>query len=549
MKRVFKKIKSLIPATFLSLIVSFMIFIYEPVTMYANNLDDFWFDFYTLIGPSFLFFTATFFALFIFFLIIKLIAKWINHPNLYYIILSFASACFFCAYIHSNFLTSFLPPLDGTTFNWNNPTANIISIVICLVLFSLLIFSFIKAKPRKTTKYCFYLVSAIFAILIISFSSTLFTTDVFEPKEIITNSTIKNLNLLSNNENFLILLVDAVDSTHFNNIVKNNQKYQKDLKDFSYFPDTLSSYSFTRDAIPSIFSGEWNENQVQFPEYSTKAYDNSKFFARLSEKNYNKNFYSYDFTWNSAKALEFDNIVSSEKNPKRLVLLKEETKYFLYKALPFPLKKFSRIETLNFSAAQTTQDYDSFNWSNINFYNNYLKQPISKTNQNYFQFIHIEGGHVPFNNSKDVTLLPEENGTYEEKLEATMKIIEAYLSRLKENNAYDNATIVLLADHGFWHNGTNRANPILYIKGKHETHDQMFISNKQISYADLCEAFTELLDNKSSTEIFKDIPTEGRIRRFINNSFNHEEHMEEYEQTDKAWNTKTLTPTGKEYDL
>ncbi len=549
MKGVLKKIKDFVPAIFLSLVASFTVFIYEPVTMYANNIDDFWFDFYTLIGPSFLFFIITFITLLAFFFIIKLIAKWLKHPNFYYIALSLASACFICTYIHSNFLTSFLPPLDGTTFDWSDPTANIVSIVVCLILFALLIFSLIKAKPQKTAKYCLYLISIIFAMLIVSFSSTLLTTDVFNPKEIITTSTIKNLDVLSNNKNYLIFLVDAVDSTHFNKIVKGNSRYQQDLKDFSYFPDTLSSYSFTRDAIPSIFSGEWNENQVQFPEYSTNAYNNSKFFAKLSEKNYNKNFYSHDFTWNNAKALEFNNIVSPEKNPKRSVLLKEEIKYFLYKALPFPLKKFSHIETLNFASAQTTQEYETFDWNNINFYNNYLKQPITKTDQDYFQYIHIEGGHVPFNNSKDVTLLPEENGTYEEKLEATMKIIEAYLARLKENDAYDNATIIILADHGFWHNGTNRANPILYIKGEHEAHDQMLISNKQISYADLCEAFIELLDHKSSTEIFKNIPTEGRIRRFINNSFNHEEHMEEYEQTDKAWNTKTLTPTGKEYNL
>ncbi len=549
MKGVLKKTKDFAPAIILSLVASFTVFIYEPVTMYANNIDDFWFDFYTLIGPSFLFFIITFITLLAFFFIIKLIAKWLKHPNFYYITLSLASACFICAYIHSNFLTSFLPPLDGTTFDWSASTANIVSIVVCLILFALLIFSLIKAKPQKTTKYCFYLVSASFVMLAVSFLSTLLTTDVFNSKEIITTSTIKNLDLLSNHENYLIFLVDAVDSTHFNKIVKDNSRYQQDLKDFSYFPDTLSSYSFTRDAIPSIFSGEWNENQVQFPEYSTKAYDNSKFFAKLSDKNYNKNFYDNDFTWNSTKALEFDNIISLEKNPKRSVLLKEELKYFLYKALPFQLKKFSRIETLDFASAQTTQEYESFDWNNINFYDNYLKQPITKTDQSYFQYIHIEGGHVPFNNSKDVTLLPEENGTYEEKLEATMKIIEAYLARLKENNAYDNATIVILADHGFWHNGTNRANPILYIKGKSETHDQMLISNKQISYADLCEAFIELLDHKSSTEIFKDIPTEGRVRRFINNSFNHEEHMEEYEQTDKAWNTKTLTPTGKEYNL
>ena len=134
MKGVLKKTKDFAPAIILSLVASFTVFIYEPVTMYANNIDDFWFDFYTLIGPSFLFFIITFITLLAFFFIIKLIAKRLKHPNFYYITLSLASACFICAYIHSNFLTSFLPPLDGTTFDWSDSTANIVSIVVCLIL-------------------------------------------------------------------------------------------------------------------------------------------------------------------------------------------------------------------------------------------------------------------------------------------------------------------------------------------------------------------------------------------------------------------------------
>ena len=77
----------------------------------------------------------------------------------------------------------------------------------------------------------------------------------------------------------------------------------------------------------------------------------------------------------------------------------------------------------------------------------------------------------------------------------------------------------------------------------------MVVSDKQISYADLYNGFIELLDNKSSTEIFKDIPTEGRIRRYLYNGFNEEEHMYEYEQTGHAWEADKLKPTGREFDL
>ena len=41
--------KKLSTAYILSFIISFMIWIYEPITMYANNIDDLWFGLNTII--------------------------------------------------------------------------------------------------------------------------------------------------------------------------------------------------------------------------------------------------------------------------------------------------------------------------------------------------------------------------------------------------------------------------------------------------------------------------------------------------------------------
>ena len=547
MKKVFMKVKFFIPALILSFAISFMLFIYEPITMYANNIPDFWFDFYILIKPIMLFSLLSFIILSVFFLVTYFIAKRFKHIGLYYFALLFATFCFICAYIHSNFLANFLPPLDGTTFDWSDPTANIISILTCIIIAIGIISSIFKINCIKTIKYTSFINLAIIAMLSISLLSTATTTDVFSPKDFIPTSTEKNLNLVSNDKNFMIFLVDAVDSVQFNKIVSNNQDYQNALKDFSYFPDTLSGYTFTRDSIPFILSGEWNENQTTFSEYSTNAYDNSKFFAKLSERNYNKNLYEIDFTWNSNKAADFDNIQSSTKSMNQKAFLKQELKYLLYKSLPFPLKAFSKIDTLNFAAAK--QETNNFQWDDINFYHNYLDQPLEKTNEKYFQFIHIEGGHVPFDTDENVNPISEDKGTYPQKLEATMKIISSYINRLQENHTYDNSVIIILADHGYQYDGSSRANPILYIKGINETHNKMLTSDKQISYADLCNTFMELVEDKKSTEILAEIPDTGRIRRLISNPFKSENHMIEYKLNGKAWDANALQPTGKEYNL
>lgn len=542
------KTKELIYACLISCAISFMLFLYEPITLYANNMNDFWFDFYTLISPSLLFFTSATILIFIIFVIVFFLSKKTAFKNLYYLVIIFAIICFLCAYIHSNFLAGFLPPLDGTKPDWSSKTANIISIGICIIVTITFIVLVKKTDYRKVIKYSSTLVMAIVFILFLSLTSTAITTDVFKQKEFIADSTTKNINLISNEKNFIILLLDAVDSVQFNKIVSSDNSYQQTFKDFSYYPDTVSAYSFTRDSIPFIFSGVWNENQTPFDEYSTSAYNNSDFFKKLSEKEYNKNLYESELVWNDQRATEFNNIENSSiRDIKKKALLKQEIKYILYKSLPFPLKHLSKIETLDFSETKPVNDI--YKWDNWIFYNDYLKRPLEKTNQNYFSFTHIEGGHVPFNITENLEPIPGNDGTYEQKLEADMKIIKEYLNKLKNNSAYDNSVIVIMADHGFWHKTTSRANAILYIKGINEKHNKMIISKKQIAFEDLSPAFIELLNDKKSDELFGDIPTSGRIRRHIYNGYGAEERLIEYNQTGNAWEDDKLQLTGKEYNL
>ncbi len=526
-----------------------MFFIFEPITMYANNVDDFWFDIYALIGPIILLFIMSFVALMLVFLGAYFVSKKFNRPCIYNFVLLFAGFCFICSYIHSNFLAGFLPSLDGTALDWSDKTANIISVVVTLASAAIVIVSRIKFGFEKTSKYLSCVCLAVFGMLAVSLGTACLTTPMFETKDVLALATNKNLYNVSRDRNYFVFLVDAVDATNFNKIVSGNEEYKTALKDFSFFPDTLGGYAFTRDSVPFIFSGEWNENKKPFAEYSAEAYDNSTFFRTLSDGGYQKNLYEMELNWRSEKAFGFDNLISISHEMAIIPLLAQEARWAAFRSLPFPLKRFSRIDSLYFNATQNRAGNDSFPWFELPFYNNHLNRQANVIDEKLFQYIHIEGGHVPFDIDKDLNYLPNKDGTYIEKLEATMKIIASYLEYLKTNNAYDNATIVLMADHGFVNEGTDRQNPILYIKGPNEHHEQMLVSKKQVSYADLCQAFTELLDGRPSTEVFSELPTDGRVRRYLLNPYLHEEHMEEYEQTGKAWDTTTFKPTGRSFDL
>lgn len=541
-----KFVKDMLPAFVIGFILSFMLFIYEPITMFANNPNDLWFDIKTLLPVVGLLFVSCLVIVISAYLLFYFLAKKVlKKDNIYKYLLIIGFILLITTYIEGNYLVGMLPVLDGTAIIWSDYTkASIISLVVLIIITIIASILIKKIKLDKTITSLKYVSLAIGAMLLMSLLTTTMTTADLN-KDINVTATTKNLENYSDDENFIIFLLDAVDSKMFDNVVKEN-KHAQLFKDFTYYPDTMAAYPFTRDSIPFILSEIWNNNEEEFAKYYVKALDNSKLLESLYNNNYDVNIYDTEILYNSKNATKIKNLTLNNKYNFRL-FANQEIKYSLFKYLPFYLKKYSHIESMDFNKTKIVEN-DVFDLDDIVYYENYLEKQLVKKDNKQFKFIHIEGGHVPFNLSEDVKYIKDGAGTYDQKLEGCIKIVEKYLNKLKESNVYNNSNIIIMADHGYSFIGAEgRQNPILYIKGKNEEHKKMNVSDKAISYTDLNSAYTDLLNGKKSNELFKDI-TDKRDRRYLFYIYNQEDHMIEYTQTGKAWDLNTLVKTGKEFN-
>ncbi len=406
-------------------------------------------------------------------------------------------------------------------------------------------------KLQKFISYISPITGAIFIMLLASLASSLLTTNALEDK-FTSKATFDYYNQVSNNRNFFIFLVDAIDSRSFDQLLKDNPDYQNTFKDFTYYQDTVSYYPYTRDCIPYIFSQIPNRNETDFSEYSRSAFASSKIIKTLNNDNYNMYFYDNDIIMDQDTASIFKNMSDKTKiNQKNF--FSEITRYDLYKYLPYPLKGKAHIENLSFWRSDLEDGKVDFDWRDKINYEIYNNEELEVVDENVFHFIHLEGGHIWFNLDENVNSIDKTVGTYAQKQTATFKIIKAYLDRLKSADAYNNASIVIMADHGYkdgvWEYDyiNNRFNPILYIKGVSETHSKMHRSDKPISFEDFGDAFQALYEGKPSTELFNNI-TSPRDRTIIYYVWNKENHMVEEIQTGKAWDETTIIETGNVFD-
>lgn len=533
-------LKYLTFAFIISFVLSFMLYLYEPLLTYSSNINDFWFDFNLMISNIILYMILIFlFLILVYFLLYLFLRR--KNIKIYKIILVISFILFLYTYIQGNYLVGTLPQLNGDIIDWSKyGDENIISILTFLLVVIVELILIKKYKLDKTIKINCYMTIIVFFMLFTSFISILCNKEIYKDKSI-EIATTKNINNVSIDKNFFIFLVDSVDSREFAEVVNNNLSYKETFNDFTYYPDTTSGYLFTRDSIPFILSGIWNQEETDFVDYYNDAFNNSKLFEKLTDENYNMNFYEYEIYSNNRNFEKFENIKLYSDKINSVSFFKQFTKYILYKYLPYPLKKYSKIETASFDSCKIEDDIDYFKWSNKEAYNNLINNKLELVNDKYFQFLHIEGGHVPFDYDEDVNII--ENGTYKQKLTAVLKVISTFINRLKENNAYDNSVIIILADHGEGKD-TLRQNPILYIKGINE-HHEMYISDIPVAYEDLIDAYISLLENKKSTELFLNLD-KNRPRRVLNNLYTREIMIEWY-QYGKAWDNDTFKASGREF--
>ena len=540
-----KRFKEFLHGVIMSFALCFMLFLYAPLEMYINNKNEFWFDIYKLFPIMLVIFLLSTIVC-----VAVLALCYFIHRGLYQSTLVVCFISFVALYVQGNFLVSNLPPLDGTMIDWNQYGSETAKSFILWIIVILLVLALIRRiHMQKFYQVVSFTGICMTLILLVTLITICISNEGYKKKLNICATNEKKFEM-STDTNFIILLLDAVDARALTALMGSEPKNQILFSDFTYYPNTVCAYPFTKHSIPFIFSGDWYENDEPFEEYNINAYKNSTLFSSLEELNYHMGMYETEIPLYDESICRFENIKNDIGEFKSLYTVATlEIKLVGFKYAPFGLKKYCSFDINWLNGLRVENDYSIFNASDIEFYNEVNNTDITYTDDKCFKFIHLDGAHVPFQYDKNMNII--ENGTYEEEIEACMTLTKAYFDKLQKAGVYDNSVIIVMADHGF--NGESgdveretfgRHNPILLVKGVHERHD-LHISNAPISYADLQEAFLRLLNGMDSAKIFDWREGDQRERRFLFYYYLGDDHMVEYMQTGHADDIDT---TGREFN-
>ena len=486
----------------LALVSSFLLTVYAPLETYFTNKNEFWFDFFDIVGAELIGFLAIFGVLFGGLLLARKI-----HEKCYRFFYLLGSICLLEVYLEGTFFVKGLPLLDGRRIDWSQYASRriltISAFLVITVAMGIALWKLAFPKLEEIVKIGFSLLGA---VLFVTLLSLMVMNNGLERKEIMVINKNNEFDY-STTQNLAILIIDSVEAGLFNEVLEKHPEYRETLKDFTYYSDMLATYTQTAYSVGYIMTGgQWYEDQKEdYEDYINRGYASSPFLDKLEQQGFRIGMYIMEFMPQKCdRIFRFDNVKKCP--PFHVDLLnywKVQGKVVGIRYAPFELKRFCNVDTKDFiSSRKDTQNADIYSDNNRDFYLDLKKREIQKTSDRIFKLLHIEGAHVPFNYDKDVNYT--ENGTFETSTEATFTIVSTWLEKLQEAGVYDNSALIIMADHGLslTDDPKGRQHPVFFVKGMNEHADSLRISDAPVSFEDLQTAFDRLMAGADGQSIF-----------------------------------------------
>ena len=420
-----------------------------PLDIYIKNAGQLWFGFKDILF-SFIVDTANYTA------ILLAVYAICRYKIIKYTYLSLLLGILLGVFLQSYIIGLDYGSFDGHTINWEKYTKfGIINTIIWLlsIIGTCISFRQILLKNENLKKYvksitfCIILVQC-FVFLVNLINNPIQKDFTYEERKACVLTT-KNLYEISEKNNIIVFLLDAFDASVFEEIKKNKPEITTLLKDFVFYPDTISSYGYTYYSLPEILTGSLYDIRNSYSDYLAKAWNKNKYYERLRTENYIINLYTNGRYVGQNSPI--DNLVTGQAVLDAFTL-NQFKKLVVFRIIPHYLKQLCYQQEVILQDTTISDNKNSaYKDDDRGFYIRLKKQGL-KINSKYngsFKFYHLVGMHEPYILDENVNLVKRGAGNYYQQALGALNIVNEYIVQLKKLDKYNESTFFILADHGY----------------------------------------------------------------------------------------------------
>ncbi len=455
--------------------LAFTLFIYLPTDSFINNAEDFKFTYQSFI--FYMLIPAAALALILSFIAVFLKEKALN---LYLSLLMGLNLGIFIQYM---FMNQNLNLITGDEIHWENHQRY--AVATSVIWLAILIAPFILQSllPKvwkfivKKVPLFIGLLELVSAIMLMLFSDG----SAFYKSNLLLSG--EEQYKVSPGKNIITIILDAADNRYVKELLEKNPEAFLGYEDFTVYTNTCSVFDSTFQSLTQVYSGITEKPTGIVAQWNRKAWDSEQaleFYRRFHSANYKMNFF-VEANWVlSDLEGKADNLVPANVYGlgSAFASVRDFSQMSLFRAAPYALKRFIHVENIDFNAAVKSGDKADF--ANGDFAAKAGDLSFAETDENYFIVEHIKGVHAPFDIDGD----PVKTTEY------ALEVAGKYIAGLKTLGVYDDATIIVMADHGT-HNVTSYpdSTPMFMIKEPWKKSKTLTVSKAPIYFTDLMSTY------------------------------------------------------------
>lgn len=402
------------------------------------------------------------------------------------VILGFSIA----SYVQNMFMNVKLSEDDGSPMNWDSlQTFTIINLLIWIIILILVICGSFFLK-----KYWINIsmgIAGFFSLIQIVAVISLVLPNAFSDKEVnnLQMATGERFQVAKEN-NIIIFVLDTVGTVQYDEALEKYPEIADGLSDFTFYNNADCHYYCTFPSMTHMLTGKDFDFETTSEEWMKDAWTSERandFYQTLHDENYTFNLYSATpgYVYGGLDNLygKIDNVREVDTFVNKGALIKKICKMSIYKYVPYVLKPYFEVLSKDFDNVVEYAEGDSCTDDNGEFYQLLLNNNLEINNdmKNAVIVQHLFGTHQPYTLNQNAEIVEEADRV--DTIKGLSIIVNEYMNQLKEIDMYDNATIIITADHGAWHGGDSQ--PIFFIKQSGETHDQLLVNEAPISLDDM----------------------------------------------------------------
>lgn len=500
---------------------------------------------------------------------------------------AFAFALGLCAYLQALVLNGGLPAADGAAIHWGDyMTMQVVSgaIWVLLIAGSVLYGLHRAARAQGIAVLGSVLLAAVQAIVLIAV--LLFPGTAADEGEaprsqgVITEDGLYTVNA---QDNVIMFVLDTFDDAYLKRILKTDPRLLDEFTGFTSYENCTGSLIPTRFAIPQMLTGQMPSFDEPFSTYVRERYNRGTFLDAIQQQDYSIGLYTDSLTIGSLPASEQAAITGKTVNIHGLPAsamdygrtLYSLYQMALYRDAPWALKWAFWYYTDQMNGAyaeydpQAPADETIYVMDDVRYYQRLQSKGLTVEDgyAGAFRLIHLLGSHYPFNYDENAEYLGQDESDVFRQSRGALHIVGEYLRQLKELGLYEQATIIVTADHGYWtiteEPIEETSNPIMFVKPAETAEEAarpLVVDEKPVSQLDLQATVLDAMgldwseyaqrDEFPGYSMFGAIDGD-RIRRYLTTDSEpdlSETQLREYEIHGNALDFDNWSETGRTID-